>query len=62
MSKAVMAKKLFENLQSDLKQLSAEAKKKHPPVKEVGDVISIFKCGSYLYEALLIAVKFSTDR
>ena len=35
MAKAVMAKKLFENLQSDLKLLSGEAKKKHPPVKEV---------------------------
>jgi len=30
-----MTKKLFENLQSDLKALSAEARKKHPPVKEV---------------------------
>ena len=36
-----MARKLFENLQSDLKSLSAEAKKKHLPVKEVGFLNSI---------------------
>lgn len=31
-----LGRKLFDNLQNDLKSLSAEAKKKHPPVKEVG--------------------------
>lgn len=30
-----VAKKLVENLQTDLRGLSAEAKKKHPNIKEV---------------------------
>ena len=30
-----IGRRLFDNLQSDLKSLSSEAKKKHPPVKEV---------------------------
>lgn len=30
-----VAKKLVENLQTDLRSLSAEAKKKHPNIKEV---------------------------
>lgn len=34
-SRAMIANRLFENLLSDLRSLSVEAKKKHPPVKEV---------------------------
>jgi hypothetical protein len=30
-----VAKKLVENLQTDFRSLSAEAKKKHPNIKEV---------------------------
>lgn len=30
-----VAKKLVENLQSDLRALSSETKRKYPPVKEV---------------------------
>lgn len=30
-----IAKKLIDNLQTDLRSLSAEAKKKHPTLKEV---------------------------
>ena len=29
-------KKLLDSLQSDLKNISNEAKRKHPPLKEVG--------------------------
>lgn len=39
-----VTKKLIENLQSDLRQLSSDTKRKYPPVKEVrgptGDVVS----------------------
>ena len=35
MKDPAVAKKLFENLQSDLRVLSTEGKRKHPNVKEV---------------------------
>lgn len=40
-AREAMARKLFDNLQSDLKSLSAEAKKKHPPVKEASNIHTI---------------------
>lgn len=41
-SRAVVGNKLFESLLSDLKSLSIEAKKKHPPVKEVHPCLDLF--------------------
>lgn len=38
MKREAVAGKLYENLISDLKSLSSEAKKKHPPVKEVSGI------------------------
>jgi hypothetical protein len=33
--------KLINNLSGDLRQLSNETKKKYPPIKEVGGIISV---------------------
>lgn len=43
--RSLAEKRLLENLQSDLRQLSNEAKKKHPPLREVSPLLGARNSG-----------------